>query len=151
MSDLKSLESLRWWAKREMPYCTDVFKTVIDAIDKEVDDKYIPLPTCADGVIKLGDSIIRDDHCIGPIDAMSFEADGTWEVHHNGNGWAVRGDELHYVPESITLEDIVTNALQLGLSDTDKNLDVPETCDVICQSIRSLAENGDLWKGVDYD
>ena len=69
--------------------------SIIQDVKSEIAEKFIRLPTCSDGVIKIGDDIGNDYCRIGNIDAIQFNEDGSYEVFHNGNSWEVSGSERH--------------------------------------------------------
>lgn len=68
----------------------------LDSYDEELAGKYLKLPVDGNGVpIRTGDVIGYQDESIGPIDAMSVDADGAWTVWKDGDPWVLIGDELH--------------------------------------------------------
>jgi len=141
---LEAIDKLRDQAEREPLALAQILHSLADEIEAEIAEKYIELPTCKDGVIKIGCDIGNECCHIGKIDTMLFDAEGAWEVLSNGNGWAVTGDEYYYVKPR-TLEDVLTEMLDrnsdgVGLREFNRDFDAfvahyaDEIRDLCCQN-----------------
>lgn len=121
MSEIKALYKLRAAGRNmakgrnlENHEECNLLLVLADEIQAEVDERFVELPTCSDGIIRLGDDIGNEHYNIGVIDAIAFTADG-YEVYSDGNGWAVRGDERHVRPRTLedVIYDIAVNSVQV--------------------------------------
>ena len=86
------------------------FDRVLEALEREIAEKYMELPVGADGVpIHVGD-ILKSKYAPKPFEVESMELSSTWTVWDKENG-ATRwpGECRHVKPR--TVEDVLEEAL----------------------------------------
>ena len=85
---------------------------LIDEIEVEIAERYMPLPVDADGVpICVGDVVAAQDEQPFEVRAFQLDALGWFAIERLGSQWNV--NQLHHV-KSRTLEDVVADAIQYG-------------------------------------
>ena len=116
MSEIKTLDGLRDWVSHidENPHLGELTDTgkfglrnIADAIQAEVDERFIELPVDADGVPILLDDVVEPDGDEPfEVRALMLDASGWFVIERLGSNWAAK--QVHHVKPR-TLEDALAD------------------------------------------